>query len=67
MSQPNPLDDLMNLAELAEQNSGWDSATVWQERVKTRAPVAEVNATEVARARSGWDPLSAWRQRVLKK
>ena len=67
MSQLSPLDDLMDIANRAEQNSGGDAATVWQERVKTRAPVAEVNATEVARARSGWDPLSAWRQRVQKK
>lgn len=67
MSQRSPLDDLMDLADMAERNSGWDAASVWQERVKTRAPVAEVNATEKSRARSGWDPLSAWRQRVLKK
>jgi hypothetical protein len=67
MSQRSPLDDLIDLADIAESNSGWDAASVWQERVKTRAPVAEVTATEKARARSGWDPLSAWRQRVLKK
>ena len=68
MPQRSPLDDLMELADLAaDRSSGWDAATVWEQRVKSRAPVAEVSATEKSRARSGWDPLTAWRQRVLKR
>ena len=68
MAQRSPLDDLMELADLAsDRQSGWDAATVWEQRVKARGPVADVSATEKTRARSGWDPLSAWRQRVLKR
>lgn len=67
MAQRSPLDDLMELADLADRHSGWDAATVWEQRVKSRTPVAEVSATEKTRARSGWDPLTAWRQRVLKR
>ena len=67
MNPRSPLDELVDLAELAaERSPGWSAASVWQERVKTRAPVATVSPTEVARARTGWDPLTAWRQRVLR-
>lgn len=68
MSPRSPLDDLMELADLAaDRNHGWDAATVWEQRVKARGPVTEVSATEKSRARSGWDPLTAWRQRVLQR
>ncbi len=68
MNPRSPLDELVELAEFAaEQSQGWSAAGVWQERVKTRAPIATVSSTEVARARAGWDPLTAWRQRVLRK
>jgi hypothetical protein len=68
MPQRSPLDDLMELADMAtDRNSGWNATTVWEQRVKSRGPVTEVSAAEKTRARSGWDPLTAWRQRVQQR